>query len=550
MLQTNLIFGIQKKIKEGKRGKASMKNISVLEESNAGVITEADQETKEKKEILIENYYNPSIASGIYDQVRNSQKKTSTKKILMTESFHMAKIEKKLTKDISYFNYLFENFVEDVFKEDYGMLLENIFEDTIKLYQECDVTPRVISPAIDSNELNESQIVDLYKNSLNKNIKDNYTKPLLSGKISELYESEIKTLTKKLLEEGVTADIDQVRIYLPFEETLYRFNKEVIIPGTAQSRIEAYMESTTVEYNDLLEESAEEILKKIEQKIKLLTSMVSPNMFDKAVDAEGVNAPKMAGISITVDKNFNDEEEDCGEEGPCPAEVAAMDPEAAEELASDDEAEEIDSAGEDIVGAEEDAKDSLGQASDSEDLESLEAENRAELSPAEASGEEPGAIEKDLPLSDGTAGETGLVVNDGDVALQGNGNDSKADDFDGTGTATLPGSPVEGTTQDVASDSGFGDAEKESGGVEDTSEPTIDTDNDESLSKGTIGAADASVDKEEIIGADGDDSNASIGGIEVDSEEPETATETPTEDEMDSKDENGKIEEGLPMPRI
>jgi len=72
------------------------------------------------------------------------------------------------------------------------MLLESIFEYTIKLYQETDITPRLISPAIASEELTENQIVDLYKNNLNETIKNKYTKPLLSGKITELYENEIR----------------------------------------------------------------------------------------------------------------------------------------------------------------------------------------------------------------------------------------------------------------------------------------------------------------------------------------------------------------------
>ncbi len=558
MLQTNLIFGIHKQIKEGRAAKNQGRG-------QGGMLEESDQlvEASPKKEVLLENYHNPSLISGIYEQTKKSQRQTAQKQVLMTEAFHLSKVKKKLNKDISYFNYLYENFVSENFQEDFQLLLENIFEDTIRLYQECDVTPRVISPAIDSNELTENQIVDLYKNSLNKSIKDNYTKPLLSGKITELFESEIRLLTTKLVEEGVTADIEQVRVYLPFEETVYRFNREVIIPKIAQSRIESYMESTTSEYTDLLEESAEDIMKSIEKKIKLLTSMVSPDMFNKVVDADGVNAPKMAGISIAVDKNFNDDDGDLNDDGDiCPMEAAAMDPEAAEELDAEDEAEELDAEGEDIVGAEEEAKDGLGQASSSEDLESSAAEDAAELSASENSSDDdqPGAIEKDLPSESASLGAGGHADNTSDVDLQGKGYDNGVDVQ--SLNATLPGSSTPGSTQDVASD-GSGSSDKDlsadAGTVSMDVETSIDTDNEPSVNDddvslsagaGTISSDEISADKEEIIGNDGDNNNP-IGGEMVDKEDDEVNTETPSEDEMDSKDEEGAIEDSsLPIPSL
>ncbi len=547
MLQTNLIFGIQKKIKDGHRA------------TEAPVV-------QEKEEVLLENFYNPSLISDIHQQTEKAKKQKAHKTVLMTEAFHVSKAEKKLQKDISYFNYLYENFVDESFQGDYQMLLENIFQDTIRLYQECDVTPRVISPALDSNELTENQIVDLYKNSLNENIKNNYTKPLLSGKISELFESEIRILTKKLLEEGVSADIDQVRVYLPFEETVYRFNREIMIPKNADVKMTSFMESATSDYTDLLEETAQDIMKSIEQKIKLLTSMVSPNMFEKAVDSEGaVNAPKMAGISITVDKNFNDEE--CGD-GPCPADAEAMDTDAAEELADEAEAEELDAASEDIVGAEEDARDNMGVVSNVDDLETSAQEDTAELSPAESAGEEdqPGAIEADLPSAIGTANASGSITNDSDVSLQGSGNDNGV--AASTTSATLPGSVANAgtdvsntsdvslstandapeTSASVSSGDGSNDSDVglQGGGNSNGGTSSAGAQLPGSGSQGTAGPVNSSDGRlsgevtsastsssTEVVGADGDDSNAVLGGAQVPSEDAEVNTETPSESEMD-----------------
>ena len=421
MLQTNLIFGIQKKIREG----ASAKKESG---SDAGMIEEStliEETTSSKAELILES----SFASGIHGQVEKAKKVVQDQKVLITESFHMHKAAKKLNKDISYFNFLFENFVDPVFEDQYKELLESIFEDTINLYQEADVTPRLVSNALDTNELNENQIVDIYKNRLNETIKNEYTKPMLKGEISELYESEIRDLTKKLITEGSTIDMKQVQTYLPFEQTLYNFNKEILIPKHAESRFSLFIESNTEEYLSFVEESAEHMLQQLEKKIKLLTSMVSPNMFDKAVDAEGIDAPKMAGITITTDKNFNDDDIG-GIEGGCGMGAVTSDPEAADEMEAEDEAEEMEDEGGDINDIEAGVRDETDLANDFTDYEDESKQDEiAELSPAQATDknpEQPEAteIDGDMAMTGSELSPEGTAENDSDVDLQGQGNDN------------------------------------------------------------------------------------------------------------------------------
>jgi len=130
MLQTNLIFGIQKKIKEGRA------------QSNAAMpLEESTTVKKNDTQILFEG----SLNAGIYQQTSKAGRKIETKKRLVMESFNMAKVQKKLDKDIVFFNYLYENFADDKLKANFEIILENIFGDTIRIYQECDVTPRYIS---------------------------------------------------------------------------------------------------------------------------------------------------------------------------------------------------------------------------------------------------------------------------------------------------------------------------------------------------------------------------------------------------------------------
>jgi hypothetical protein len=212
------------------------------------------------------------------------------------------------------------------------------------------------------------------------------------------------------------------------------------------------MESMTDDYLEFIDESAADILQTIEKKIKLLSSLISPNMFEKAVDAEGVEAPKMAGISITIDKNFDgDGDAEC-DDGICPDEVAATDPEAAEEMADEEEAEELDAETGDINGVEEKVREGMDLANDVEDYENGSLEDEADESATEETAEhpeQPGAIEMELAVQDGDLDpNTGIAANGDDAELQGDGNDYGEDPAIG---ATLPGN-AEAVGEEVDSD--------------------------------------------------------------------------------------------------
>jgi len=468
MLQSNLIFGIQKKIKE-RSAKFDQSEKEVLEESS--LIDEP--QIVSRAEPMLES----SFIAGMYQKTESAKKKKEVKGRLVTESFHMAKVQRKLEKDITYFNYLYENFVEEAFKEQYMTLLESLFEDTINLYKECDVTPRLISLSLDTNELSENQVIDIYKNSLNENIKNNYTKALLSGTITELYENELRILTRGLIEEGSEISAEQVKVYLPFEENLYKFNKNILVPKAAQSKMDAFMESMTEEYLLFIEESAQDMLQNMEKKVRLMTSMVSPKMFEKVVDTDGieggVDASKMAGITIAIDKNFDTEEEDGG----CSMDAVAGDLEAQEEIADEEEATDIENANEDLVQAEEETREDMDMATSSEDYEDIpKREEEAEESASEETletGDQPGAVELDLKVQDETNGD-GESVNKDDVALQGTGNDNGEDPAIG---AQLPGGGEAVGTEIDSDDSESSEEELED--LEDTSSDTSDIDADD-----------------------------------------------------------------------
>lgn len=410
MLHQNFMFGIQNQIKKNK------KNAVELTESD--VSTEVDAASEK----AIEEAYNPGFQFTIYEMTEKAKKKIDDKKVLTTESFSLGKAKKKLERDIQYFNYLYESFVPESLKEDYEAILESTLETTIRLYQECDVTPRVMSPALNSEELTESQLVDLYKNGLNKTIKDEYTKPLLSGQIAELYESELQTLVKALIEEGADVDMEAVSIYLPFEESLTKFNKEVLLPEAAMRKVEAFIESQG-ELVDIFEDTAADILAELQKKIKLLTSLVAPGAFDAAVDSD-VDGSKMAGITIVTSGDFDQDSEPCIDDI-CQAEIESDD-EASKEL--EDELEANDIHDEDKDG---DDSDDL-EGGDIEGIETIEIKD--ELSDAEED-----AIDDEI--------KDVQAVEDSDGTDEGSAEETEIDDDEVEGAPEepeLPGEKAEG----------------------------------------------------------------------------------------------------------
>ena len=482
MLNNSLIFGIQSQIKKKKS------EVESLQESTTEKENSAISKAKAIRAGVIEEAVNPGFGATIRANAEKSIRQEENKKVLMTEAFSLGKAEKKLEKDIQYFSYLFENFVHPELKSQYSTLLESILDDTIKLYQECDVTPRLMSPALNSQELTESMVIDLYKNGLNKAIKDNYTKPLLSGITTELHESTLKNLVRKVVEEGAELDMESVAVYLPFEECMYNFNRNILIPELAATRIKSFVESTDAEFRDLFEENASDILRELEKKIKLLTALVAPKTFDAVVDSD-VDGSKMAGVTIVSDANFAPADE-LSPDGICPESIAS-DAEASEEMEDELEANEVHDLDDD--GVEDDL--------DSDIVPGIETiDSDLDLSPEEVQD-----LDDEVAADEAADGE-GLEGDDSDDDIESEGVPAEAE---------LPG------------------GSEETGETVDSDEPAEAEFNDEEVNS-----------DEAPEGSDGDnDEDDQLVEEKEEEEAEETETEEESEDESEDEAEEEKEEE-------
>jgi len=296
--------------------KAGKDNFLSLEEAETASSEVKDDSYNVQKKLTKEIYENQvDYMSKIYSKLHKANVKEEKKKELVTESFNRNVFEEKATKDLIAIKELLEFTFEgkdaafDRLKDEIFEMTKDALNDVINLYQETDVKPRYISLALAHKELSESEIFNIYKRHLKEHLQENYMKPILSGKIEELEETEsIKKFAKFLTENGIDTDLDALIAYVPFENQLKDFFENMFIPEGAKYKINLFMESQDDVYYEFFDKNAKILTESIEEKIGKIVSLIAPFLFDKVVDGVDdmeVDPTKLAGVSIAC-KRVND----------------------------------------------------------------------------------------------------------------------------------------------------------------------------------------------------------------------------------------------------
>jgi hypothetical protein len=281
-----------------------------LEES-----TVVENDDFKKKAQLTKEIYENKIAymSRLYSKINKANDRIEKKAEFITESFNRNLFEEKMNKDLVYFKHILENVLPSGESKVYQELHETVYElmkealiKTIELYEETNVKPRYLTPALNAKNIEETKIIDLYNTHFKKYLTENYIIPLRKGKIEELNESEdIKQLTRYLIENGIEENIDNIIAYLPFEKRVKEFLENVLIPEPARKKIEYFIESQDLAYFDIYEKNAKTIYESLEDIIEKIASIISPFLFKNSVDIdtdEEMNPLKYAGVSIMCRK--------------------------------------------------------------------------------------------------------------------------------------------------------------------------------------------------------------------------------------------------------
>jgi len=215
--------------------------------------------------------------------------------VIGADKYNESKLEHKLYHDANFFNHLGSKLEESEKTEFLGKLKE-LFETTVLLYKEVDMKPRTISQAVDSQELTENVIYDIYSKYLTENINKEYALPLLEGTLLEDHKSESKLLMESAIAADVIHDLNSELYvkYALFENTLFENYRRIILPGVLLERTENYINNQDSEYFELFENDAQTLLNNLNSSIHELVTLTAPGLFEEST---GISASQFKGIS-------------------------------------------------------------------------------------------------------------------------------------------------------------------------------------------------------------------------------------------------------------
>mgnify|MGYP003572498275 CR=1 FL=1 len=178
--------------------------------------------------------------------------------------------------------------------------LETLLESTGDLYKEVDMKPRTCSRAVDTQELTESTISEIYSKNFTQSINKDFAQPLMEGTLLADYKDEAALLMESAIAADVTADMDS-ELYLKysiFENTLHKNLEKIILPETLLERTENYIEAQDKEYFEVFTKNAGTLLGTIEESISAIVTMIAPKLFEESTGVAGT--ANFAGISAIL----------------------------------------------------------------------------------------------------------------------------------------------------------------------------------------------------------------------------------------------------------
>ena len=214
------------------------------------------------------------------------QESSELKELNKIDSFSASLMENKLESDAT-FLFGMSSSLEESAKEEYFKNLQFLLENTESLFKEVDMKPRTVSMAIDSQELNESTIQDIYGKNLTKSITKDFSQPLEEGKLLKDNKETSKLLLESAIKTGQADNIDAELFlkYSLFETTIVNNIKNVALPEELLERTEKFLSVQDASYFDIFDENASVLLKNIEEAAICLGSAIAPQLF-----VEGLNS--------------------------------------------------------------------------------------------------------------------------------------------------------------------------------------------------------------------------------------------------------------------
>jgi len=217
------------------------------------------------------------------------------------DTFNETILESKMTSDATFLAGLGKVLEEgeiEAYISELGLLLEA----TGELYKEVDMKPRTCSNAVDTQELTESTINEIYSKNFTDAINKDFALPLFEGTLLEMYSSEAKLLTEASIASGLSKEIDSELFlkYALFENTLVQNTFKLILPEVLEERTDSFITLQDEEYFEVFTKNARVLKEQIEESCQKMVSMIAPKLFEESTGIEDSGVEKFAGISAAI----------------------------------------------------------------------------------------------------------------------------------------------------------------------------------------------------------------------------------------------------------
>ncbi|MFA7127878.1 MAG: hypothetical protein WC136_01765 [Sphaerochaeta sp.] len=204
-------------------------------------------------------------------------------------------LESKLNHDANFFMHLGSSATDsNKYLNDLHIFLESVAD----LYKEVDMKPRTCSVSVDTKELNENSVLDIYSKQFSERINKQFTKPLFEGTLIPKYNKESKLLMESAIVSEAINDIESESFlkYAIFENIMIDTIVSTVIPEALMERTDHYIGQQNDEYFELFTKNAKNLKETIYESAYNIASNISPTLFENGIGQE-LNTQNYAGIS-------------------------------------------------------------------------------------------------------------------------------------------------------------------------------------------------------------------------------------------------------------
>lgn len=240
-----------------------------------------------------------SVASQSLQLLEESNK--IEQPVIGADIFEENALEAKLTNDGRFLLSLNET-LEESEKEKYFKTLSVLLEATQDLFIEVNMKPRTISQAVDTQELTESVIQEIYSKNFTDAITSQFSLPLFEGTLLQDHKDNARLLTEASIAANITKEIDNELFlkYALFENTLVQNTYNILIPEVIEERTNSFIATQDDEYFKIFDKNAKSLKETIYENVTVLVSMVAPKLFEESADLKDSGCKQFAGISRAV----------------------------------------------------------------------------------------------------------------------------------------------------------------------------------------------------------------------------------------------------------